>query len=167
MAVTGVWRKGVSSRDGQWSDDRSGAYTLTLGVGPDDPLTGEPLVLAAVAALYPLYSAYPGDALALVKSIKARQEEFPLRWEAEVEWSTLTANEAQQVDDPRTKPAMRSWSVEDFTEAVEYDVNGDAVVNAAGEPFEGGLDLEQSRLVMTVKKNMATVDPADVSANYL
>lgn len=167
MAVLSIWRKGVSSGSGEWNDDRSRSYTWTLGVATSDATDSEPEILAAVAAVYPLYSAYPTDPLALVKSIKAKREEWVLRWEAEVEWSTLTLDEAQQVDDPREKPALVSWSTEQFTEAIEYDINGAYVANTAGDPFEGGLEVERQRLIMTVQKNFSTVSETLISNSYL
>lgn len=59
-------------------------------------------------------------------------------------------------ENPLFEPAQIEWDGENFEEVVIYDRNGDAVLNAAGDPFEN-LMRERGRRVVTVRKNISAV----------
>jgi hypothetical protein len=59
-------------------------------------------------------------------------------------------------ENPLFEPAQIEWDGENFEEVVIYDRNGNAVLNAAGDPFEN-LMRERGRRVVTVRKNIAAV----------
>lgn len=57
---------------------------------------------------------------------------------------------------PLFEPAVIEWDGENFEEPAPYDLNGDATLNSAGDPFED-LMRERSRRVVTIVKNIGNV----------
>ena len=59
-------------------------------------------------------------------------------------------------ENPLLQPAQISWDGENFEEVAIFDRDGDAVLNSAGDPFEG-LFRERTRRIITIVKNVAAV----------
>lgn len=57
------------------------------------------------------------------------------QWKVGVKYSTNQADPDQSNSDPTTNGVKKDWSTVKFEEVMEEDVNGDAVVNTANEPF--------------------------------
>ena len=79
--------------------------------------------------------------------------------------------QAAESDDPLSRPPEISWGEETYTERVEKttlvtDINAGAdglkddqpVANSAGEEFDPGLEIDMSRLTLTIVRNQAKFD---------
>ena len=118
----------------------------SLGVGPDQlPEIGDP---------------YPSDSSAVVTKIEPQEEDGHLKFLVLV---TYTNPDAQGVaSDPTTLDWQFSTAVEEYQEIVEVDaIDGDPVVNSAGDPFNPPIEEVQYRHVIHLKKWFNTWDLAD------
>ena len=59
--------------------------------------------------------------------------------------------------DPLLRPVVWQGDGEVYTSLVEKDKDGAAVINAAGKPFDPGLEREETRCVATATKNYASL----------
>ncbi|MFO0202579.1 MAG: hypothetical protein ACK528_05555, partial [Alphaproteobacteria bacterium] len=72
---------------------------------------------------------------------------------------TVTANydsSFELSENPLVQPAQISWDGENFEEVAIFDRDNKAVLNSAGDPFEG-LFRERTRRVISIVKNVAAV----------
>jgi hypothetical protein len=58
-------------------------------------------------------------------------------------------------DDPRDRPAQFEVDWEQASEIVYADINGDAITNSAGDPFDPPPMMERNYPVITITKNVA------------
>jgi hypothetical protein len=174
MAVVSIATVGGQpSRDGAWTAEQKRTYKETKRVRTNDPLDNQVTVLQAVSNSIPLYGAYPGDVSAQLRSITVRDTEWPMCWEAEVEWSSETLEQANQPSPPPGgsgppgKPRTIAWSTETVTEIIDKDFNGNWISNSADEAFETPAEREHIRLIINITKNLATINVPDIANNYL
>ncbi len=66
-------------------------------------------------------------------------------------------------DDPLSHPADVKWSKASWTEATDVDANGDPIQTAAGEPLDPPPSVEKGDRVLTIARNEAAHDDAQVS----
>lgn len=147
MAITDV----LFLRD-EWSDSKDGSrsYTRHYDVYSNDP--NESMV--AVRLALPLnWTADTVDGAAIVVSRRAsRDEEIKKLWHAEVEWAwgptDLDKEEsANPVDHP---PTIRGQSRSVVVAAIK-DINGEAILNSAGEYYDPPPEKELYRWVSTIQ----------------
>lgn len=72
---------------------------------------------------------------------------------------TVTANydsSFELSENPLVQPAQISWDGENFEEVAIFDRDNKAVLNSAGDPFEG-LFRERTRRIISIVKNVAAV----------
>jgi hypothetical protein len=62
--------------------------------------------------------------------------------------------------DPTLEPPEIDWSTTKYQKTTQRDWLGNFVANSAGDPYRDGLTRDASRLVVTIKKNVLTWDPA-------
>lgn len=157
MAVIAVGEMGMVRR-GKLDDTYSREYTRKWRVRTSSALDDASVVLAAVQALVPIYSPYPTDAYALLKSLEAQELDTPTHWEVQGSYGTRTADQTQQSADPVEEPPEITYTTERIESPLQKDLNGYALVNAAGDPFdpppvvEDGYDL----LNISIKKPFFT-----------
>lgn len=58
---------------------------------------------------------------------------------------------------PTSDPVFVQWDTEQFTKPATQDKNGDAIVNSAGDPFLPPEQMDDSRRVVTITKNLSSV----------
>lgn len=63
-------------------------------------------------------------------------------------------------ENPLDKPIDLEWDDVVFQAPVDEDIDGNAIVNSAGDPFDPPLMRDQSREVLTITWNQATFDQA-------
>jgi len=124
--------------------------------GAEDPVTGLsiPLVGDPHPTQYLLKAARPHIATVC-----------PTFFNVKVNYSTRPNVSSTQEDDPLDEPAVYSWSDAASTEPVDEDADGNALVNAAGEPFDPPLTKDFEDPVLTITRNQASFDP-DVKLDY-
>lgn len=86
-------------------------------------------------AIPSMRDSFPGDPLICVSNVQARGvQDDGLEWEVLVDYAYI---------DPNTNPFTRlpdvSWDYEIIQVPADYDINGKAIVNTAGEPLDPGL----------------------------
>ena len=132
-------------------------------------------VLAVRAALPPLGSAFTNilgdyDANATVTGYGKISAVGPKGersvWHAEVFYSTRQKDNCatRQWDNPLDKPAEVSLHFNDVYKPLTEDLDGDDVVNSAGDLLEGEEYLD-GKLVLRIRKNQASLNLDDIRQN--
>lgn len=98
-------------------------------------------------------SLHPTDPYAYCNDLQISQPDPWTGWQVAVSWST----ERELSEDPNSQPAVTDWDGEQFQSVVVFDKDDNAVVNSAGDPFDPPIMRDDSRLISTTVKNMATV----------
>jgi len=107
-----------------------------------------------------LYSPHPSwQALTARKVTASNQADSPHHYIVTVEYSSapLDKEDKDKEDnpDPTTRPAVIKWNTVLYREAVEKDVDGDAILNSAGDYFDPPIERDRSNWTCNVRKNMA------------
>lgn len=124
----------------------SRTYLFTASSQSDDEYT----LLNHVSA--PEYgSVHPSDPGAWVNSRQAKCESGYVDWKLYVKWSS----KRELATDPTAEPAIITVSTEQFQKVADKDINGYAVCNSAGDPFDPPYMMDDSRRVIHVQKNMS------------
>lgn len=156
-------REAFANRSGSTNADASRAYTRVFLVETDDPQDGPVLVYSA-GGLPDLGDGHPEDANAKVTSLRADQSEDPKFWDVTVEYSTETTDESGSQsttqEDPLDRDSVIEWSFAQFQTIAEETINGDPIVNTAGDPFDPPLTKDDSRPVLTITRNEGGFDAA-------
>jgi hypothetical protein len=136
-----------------------------------DSRTEEELTVAAQSGMPAILTAHPTLAGLRCTGVRVIQdEENPYLWVGTVTWSSLTirggglggqagasnqhSDPGQRQENPLDRPAIMSFGSERFQRAVMRDLDGKAVVNSAGDPFEQGVMADDFRPTITVTKNV-------------
>ena len=120
----------------QTNDKNDGPLVAKLD--PAIPLQGDP---------------YPGDARAFCKNKSVEPFAPPMAWHVVCEYSS----EWEIKQNPLNDPALISWKAEQFQRPAWRDRNGAAILNSAGDFFATLPVIDDSRFVVSVKKNLAAV----------
>jgi len=107
-----------------------------------------------------LYSPHPSwQALTARKVTASNQADSPHHYIVTVEYSSapLDKEDKDKEDnpDPTTRPAVIKWNTVLYREAVEKDVDGDAILNSAGDYFDPPIERDRSNWTCVVRKNLA------------
>jgi hypothetical protein len=106
-------------------------------------------------------SSHPDYAAAKLQKRAAKQDdENPYIWEVRLTYGTRGQTE-QEESDPLQEPVKLSFSFRKLSVIPTVTIDGFGLVNSAGDPFEG-LQIDQSRPVLTFKKNVASFSPTQV-----
>jgi hypothetical protein len=121
-------------------------------------------VTAYLASIgYYIGAPHPDDPAAFITSLSAEMTGKDLvTWQLAVQWST-DADQASDLIDLR--PRIRFGS-EGYQRRIELDVNGDPILNSAGEWFDEPIEIDDSRPVLTVTRVEATDNWAYLSINF-
>lgn len=95
---------------------------------------------------------HPSDLTLYVNERKATNEEGKRHWVV-----TIGYTNEEFAENPLDEPAKTSWDTEIFQQVAETDVDGEAVVNAAGQYFDPPIMKDDFRLSATVRKNVVAV----------
>jgi len=72
----------------------------------------------------------------------------------------LTASYSSQreiSEDPTADPPQFHWSTQQFQQVYHMDRNGKAIVNSAGDPYDPPIEGDDSRISVTMSRNLAAV----------
>jgi len=110
-----------------------------------------------------LWSVHPDDSWAKVIKKSARQGEDANWWQVTVDYSTkLPIDPDEAAESPLARPPKVRIGTNKFSRIITEDVNGDAIVNSAGQPFEGGYEVSDSRATLSISWNVSAA-----SFNYI
>ncbi len=82
-----------------------------------------------------------------------------LQWEVTFNYSWYDANTigGGPQQNPLLMPIEVSWNWRDYELVIAQDINGDAVLNTAGDPYDPPVLINDPRLGMTVVRNEASI----------
>lgn len=127
-------------------------YTRKFRVLSNDKTDG-PFEVGSTSGLPLIGSAHPEDANAFCIELTVENTEPYAGW-------TVTANYSDErvIDDNPTDDAAEiNWGSEQFQKVAVVDRDGNLIVNSAGDLFDPPAMIDDSRRVVTVSKNLATV----------
>lgn len=175
MAVTYTLKQG--SRTSEQTADWKRKYGVTFICITDDPLWGPGTVRALLTDQYgnkinlgSRYQVWTGpvgvgvlveqDVGCFATSISAVEDpesDDGLQWLVSVEYGPYDPTTWPL--NPLDWPLRISWDQAKFEGVADRDINGDAVVNSAGQLFDPPATRDDSRWVLTIVRNEKTFDP--------
>lgn len=129
-------------------------YTRSFRVLTDNPLDGQ--LQALLAPGIPLrgdsyVTATEFDTFARVKNKEATQDgDNRQLWIVRCDYDTLPFDD----DNPFNRPIEYSWSFAQFSKVADRTIDGFPITNSAGQFFDPPPEMDDSRPVLTVTKNV-------------
>jgi len=133
-------------------------YTITRMVQADGEMTEYEV---GTELGYLLGEAHPDDFTArlvdfdIVREMSRGEHCY---WTVTLRYSTLGTPTVNNSDSPFDQRVKRSWSTTEHTMYVFKDRNGDVIVNAANQPFDGGIPVTLELPTLTFERNEPTFD---------
>lgn len=94
----------------------------------------------------------------LCRSVRVRQQDGePRHWTIEAEYSTAPVEDQQQEENPLNRPVKRKWRTNKYRQAIDRDVNNQAILNSAGDYFDPPVEVDRSHWTCTVTANVSDV----------
>lgn len=108
---------------------------------------------------------HPSNAFALVESRKVSNDPAdPRQYLVDVSYtSQFDQDPASTNEDPLSRPAIWSFSFERATKAVREDLDGNALDNSAGVPFDPPVEVETSIPIIKIDINKASFSYASIA----
>ena len=108
------------------------------------------------------FAGHPSNAYLTARRLRAdSQTETPLHWIVTASYSSAPVSseekEKEENPNPINRKAKFRWTTNLYREAVEKDIDDNAVLNSAGDYFDPPVERDASNWVITVTKNMTTV----------
>lgn len=161
MSVTSV-REVATGRSGDLDDGFKREYKRVFRVvtnanrdGPKNVRAG--FQTAAGITIWSTYASYSSGEIDLAAyAVKIECEpwdEEPQIWRVTVSYSTEVAEQEQEAENPLDEPADIEWSTEPYQKAVEQDINETAIRNSALDPYDPPVQIDDSRLTLTIERN--------------
>jgi hypothetical protein len=166
MGVISVYET-FDGRSSSLNDQRERNYTRTFNVICDTRLTDSAVVRIApgIPRLWSPYITPTGgiDRGSWCRNVEVRQDAAcPELWRATVSYSSqLTRPDLNLLENPLLRPLEIEWSGTDVMIPMEYDADGEAILNSAGELFDPPPETEDSRIVLKITRNLAVWDALD------
>ncbi len=160
LAVTEVW----DSRSGEQSWKAQYKYARRFKVYVSDNTDHTTAILASGSVPARL-AAHPTNGYALVESRKVSQDSSdPLVYFLDVSYnSVFDFDPASTNENPLLRPAIIELGFERATKAVREDLDGEAIDNSAGIPFDPPLEIEHSIPTLTITVNKAALSYATIA----
>lgn len=150
------WKEIDDGRDGDDTLKSDGTmisrYTRVFRVRTDNSYDDASVIMA-----YPscprVGVQYLYDTRAYCRSVRPRQEMAKRIWIVTAGYSS----EQELKENPLDEPAEIEWTTEQFQKPAEKDRNGKAIVTSAGDPYDPAAQIDDSRICIVIKKNLAVV----------
>lgn len=121
-------------------------------VRTNDQTDGGDTVTAAIPIVYG--DPHPNDPYAWCNSVNAKcRDDSKLAWIVTYGYTT----EREYQENPLNDPAEIEWDTQQYTRPYFQDNTGNAILNAAGYYYEKPCEGDDSRWMVNIKKNMASV----------
>jgi len=144
-----------------WSDERDGSreYQRVYRVISNDPQES-PVTVRANGSIPTLWSAHPNDAAAICTGRTARRiDASRLVWEVTVDYA-WAPTDAEDEPDPLNRDPLIRWTSQLVSKPIIKDIDGDAVVNSAGDYFDPPPEAEFPRWNVNIQWNATEVPSA-------
>ncbi len=144
-----------------WSNNRAEADSGGRKAWRTFQVTGtaDPFMALEHADIPALNSAHPTKANLYVFRRGTPQREGPQFFTIEVEYRTGTQVGIGNDDDPINQAPTYTWNVALASEPVEQDIDGNPIVNSAGDSFAQTLSVTTHSITLDVERNEASFDP--------
>jgi hypothetical protein len=167
VAVVSI-RKLWADRVGEEDEKAKRTYTRGIGVTTDNTLTGIISVKVAVTGFIGgRFTPYVDDdgladpLGAYAERISVRQvDDDPNEWLAVVYYSSRSPNPQQNTESPTQRTPTVKWDFVQWQRPIERDAEGFAMVNSAGEKFDPPIEIDDSRLQLTITRYETSYSPA-------
>lgn len=154
MAAT-VTGDRVASLGGDRTQGGHRTYQRVIRVATNNRMDG-PLTVRTAAGVPQIGTAFSfgtdADPTAFVRRILVRQVSKYI-WEVTCDYSSQDYDPVQDVANPLMRPPRRQWGSVGFSQGLYEDLDGNAVVNSRGEPYDPPVERERSIQVYTVVRN--------------
>ena len=144
---------------GEWPGGRTAennlgtrTYTRVFRLKSDNKNDGA-YTVGSNASLPTIGSTHPDDSGAWCRRLRVENTDPFAGWTVTAE----SSSELELTTHPTLQPAEITWDSEQFQKVLIQDKDGDAVVNSAGDFFDPPPMIDDSRRVVTVKKNLTAV----------
>jgi hypothetical protein len=92
------------------------------------------------------------------RNVKVTQDDgAPRKWTIEATYSSKPIKENQAEENPLNRPAQIEIETASYRRAIWEDINGDAVLNSAGDYFDPPVEIDVGYWTFRVKKNVADI----------
>lgn len=162
MAVVGIAKEVHANRAGSLSADGNGTIVRTFLVRTDDPENDTFFTVYQAPGLPQLWDTHPFTPVFTVSKVSGALVETPgTAWHCTVEYGTQVPQEQQQ-DQFYTQV---EFDVVKTQHAVRRDLNGIAIKNSAGSPFDPPIEVPRSHWTVRFTRREPTYNP-DISDDY-
>jgi hypothetical protein len=161
MAIVEVIEVGKGEGAITVRDRQESTYTRVFQVETDAPRVGPKAVIEAVPVAIgdPYETDTEADAASFARAFQARRiSDDGCEWEVIVDYAPYDVTRFEE--HPLSVPAEVSWEHVKFQETTYQDIDGVAIMNSAGDPFDPPVTRERSRPVLRVVRNEADFDPS-------
>lgn len=161
MAIVSV--NEITGREGGEDEEFKQTSTRLYLVLTDSATHTESDILSA-AGLPVLFDVHPTLTGAMVIDRKARQstnEDEPFLWTASITYSSVSKSKtdpATRSQNPTDRPAVLKISFEQREIGLYVDLEGDPIINSAGDPFDPPPTMEETIGIISITRNKASVD---------
>lgn len=146
-------------------DNQKGEFTFsrTFFVKTDSVNDGPQVVLSSPllpAQNEPYQVGYDNDPTAIVNRRSARLVRGHNRyWEVNVFYSSAAETQQGGETNPFDRPPVLNWGFERYQKAIDKDLDDQAIINSAAEPYDPPVEVDDSRPTLTITR-------AEASFNY-
>lgn len=165
VSVNEVWmgRQGEIAEKGERTYSRA-FRVITSGTTIE---AAEVLLATGIPRRYDVYASQNGDidTTAYCHRVSARQEDDPVVWMVEAQYSTKVEQEDKADEHPLQRAAEIEWGSNKFTRPLERANDGSPVRNSAGDAFDPPPEIEDVRLTLKIARNQVDFSP-DVIVIY-
>lgn len=154
-----------NGRDGEDDDERQRSYRRVFRVVCSSTLDG-PVTIKAHAACPAIGTIYVGangetDTGAFCRKRRCIQsQDDPFVWTVEVEYSSIVVDFDRTNENPLLEPVDIEWGQAQYQKAIEIDLVGDPLESSSGEPYDPPVEIDDSRPVLRISRNLGGFDPA-------
>jgi len=160
MAVTLVKEIWTRGREGSYDLKAERTYTRVHQVFTSLVSDDAFVVLAGTGVPRP-GDVHPNDLGAYCRKVTPRQDdEHPQVWYVTSEYSSKYENPDLNEENPTYRPSELNWDFVSYQRPLERDLTGAPIVSSSGEPFDPPVEIDDSRLVLTIVRNELDFDPA-------
>jgi hypothetical protein len=134
-------------------------YTRTFVLNASSP-SDKAYTVGSHASLPVIGSVHPQDSSAFCRTLSVTNPNPYAGWEVSADYT----NERKfDPTDPESDEILTSFTGEIYQEAVDKDLNGNGIVNSAGDPFDPTATRDVADLIARIQSNHATIPPAILS----
>src|SRR5436190_15958425 len=160
VSVTELFRGRTGKVDSQFRTSYKRVFDVIMSNVHDGPLTAMEAVAFSINETYSTSTEFDNHAVCTGLSASNPSTDGK-RWEVEVEYGPAEP----AFENPLDKPLELNWNSEKREKGVDFDINGEPLLNKAFDPFDPPVQVGDPRNVISIKRNEAN-DPRATAAAY-